>query len=91
MPGQPRQHVRGDDADGKAADEQPKTHIQTSSTAKIVENHVDCRPDGGWRAAFNVVTPKQGAQDLSLLLLDDAKPVSETWSYTFLPEHEMRQ
>ena len=74
----------------KAAGEQPKAHIQTSHTAKIVEHHIDCRPDGGWRAAFNVVTPKQGAQDLSLLLLENEQPVSETWSYTFQPEHEMR-
>ncbi|MDD2893807.1 MAG: glucan biosynthesis protein [Halothiobacillaceae bacterium] len=74
----------------KAAAAQPVPHIQTSSSTKIVENHIDCRPDGGWRAAFNVVTPKQGAQDLSLLLLEDDKPVSETWSYTFQPEREMR-
>jgi glucans biosynthesis protein len=74
----------------KAASTQPTPHIQLSSTSSIVEKHIDCRPDGGWRAAFNVVTPKQGAQDFSLLLLDNEKPVSETWSYTFQPEHEMR-
>ena len=32
----------------------------------------------------------EGAQDLSLLLLENEQPVSETWSYTFQPEHEMR-
>lgn len=70
--------------------ELPEPVIQTFSPAKIVEKHTDCRPDGGWRAAFNIVTPKDGAHDINLFMSDGKQALSETWTYTFIPAQETR-
>lgn len=63
--------------------------VLETSAGRVTDLQVQPLPvQGGWRATFRL-EPEEGRHaDMRLFLIRDGEPVSETWSYLWMPAHD---
>ena len=67
----------------------PVKAVLESSSGRVSDLRVQPLPRGkGWRATFRLEPQEGRSADMRLFLVQDDVPVSETWSYLWIPEPE---
>jgi periplasmic glucans biosynthesis protein len=74
-------------ADGVNPAGAPVEAVLESSSGRVSDLRVQPLPGGGgWRATFRLEPEEGRSADMRLFLVQDDAPVTETWSYLWIPE-----